>query len=149
MNYFSLKLQNFFFSFQMKKETHSRHDTRASRSIYSIHFYNLLMYYMIKIIYFLRNILMRKNNHRLYLSKWFCISTLILYLTYFGWKMEFLIFNYSPYCQIRGRYWHMYWHNTGMITLCQYSIASTHQYGSYMGMSLLARQYLDSTGNQY
>ena len=48
---------------------------------------------MIKIINFLPHVSMRENNRRLYLNKVFCILTLILYLTRFDQKMEFLIFN--------------------------------------------------------
>ena len=35
----------------------------------------------------------RKKIRRLFLRERFFILMLILYLTYFGWKMEFLIFN--------------------------------------------------------
>ena len=41
--------------------------SRASRSIFCIHFSNFLLNYMIKIIYFLPNLSKRKNNRRLYL----------------------------------------------------------------------------------
>ena len=54
---------------------------------------NFLINYMIKIIYFLPDISIRKNNRRLYLIERFFISTLVSYLIYFGYKMEFFIFN--------------------------------------------------------
>ena len=44
-------------------------------------------------MYLLPNISKTKKILRLSLSKRFFILTLILYLTYFGWKMEFLSFN--------------------------------------------------------
>ena len=71
----------------------SHHTTRASISIFCKHFCNFLINYMIKIIYILSNILKRNKNRRLYWSKGFCISTLFLHLTYFLYKIEFLILN--------------------------------------------------------
>ena len=73
--------------------TDFHHDTRDSRSIFCIDFCTFLINYIIKIIYFFPNISIKKNDRRLYLSKRFCILTLISYLTYFGQKIEFLIFN--------------------------------------------------------
>ena len=56
---------------------HSHHDTGASLSIFCIHFCKFLINYIFKMIYFLSNISIQKNNRRLYSSKRFCISTLI------------------------------------------------------------------------
>ena len=72
--------------FYRPQGTHSHYDTRASRSIFCIHFRNFLINYMIKIIYFLPNTSKRKNNRRLYLRKRVYKTTLISCLTYFGEK---------------------------------------------------------------
>ena len=51
---------------------------------------------------FFQNISKKKKISRLYLSKRFFILTLILYLTYFGSKMQFLIF-YSVFLELKHK----------------------------------------------
>ena len=62
-------------------------------SIFCKSFCNCLINYIIKMIYFLRNISKWKKRRRLYLILRFGILTLFSYLTYFDQKIEFFIFN--------------------------------------------------------